>query len=186
MNMFKNKRIVILIAGLLSILIVILLLRIISTGRPGQIRVSPSPSEPIPGSSFLPSFAPSVFDPSLIYEPGSLEKDYQRITSKSELSESDKRVRVQLITLAGNKSGVVHRTENYILEYVSSPNQFMAEITTVEVDSVKTQINQWLIGQGLSQDGICNLPLVLYLNSVARNELATKNLKVSLIPEGCE
>lgn len=185
MDMLKNKRLVILIAGLLIILILILLLRIITGGK-GTDKTSPSPFGPTPLPSILQSVEPSVFDPSRIYEQGSLEKDYQRITSKRELSENDKRIRLQLIALAGNKSGVIHRTENYILEYVSAPNQFMAEITNPDINSVKTQINQWLFGKGLTQDGVCKLPLVLYLNSDVRNELASKNLIVSLIPEGCD
>lgn len=121
-----------------------------------------------------------------VYDTDDLSKDFQRIKNKTPLSNPDSAIRQKLIEGLGNKSGILIQTDAYMIEYVKAPNQFMAQILGRDIGSAKSLINDWFLQQGLSQNGICNLPLVLYLGPDPIDQLRKTGEKFNPIPKGCE
>lgn len=116
----------------------------------------------------------------------SFDKDYQRITSKKELSISDQKVKNKLIASLGNKSGILTQTNTYKIEYLKSPDYFMAELNSSEIETTKSEVIDWLKQQGLDAQGICNLPLVFYLGQEISANFRSSNLEFNPNPQGCQ
>lgn len=148
--------------------IVLLILIIFMVGLLQLQRASePSPT-PLPSAGVTqPSPNPSI----PAYNPSGLEKDFQRISSKRELVATDREIRDQLIQALGNKSGVLDETEQYRIEYVKSPDSFMVEILDKSTEDAKLRAIEWLKSKGISDQGICNLPVVFYLSFEIEKQL---------------
>lgn len=172
--MFTNRNIIILLGVLVFLLIIILLIKLPS--KPSKPVVSPSPQvTPVASTNPTP---PS-------YSINNLKNDYQRIANPQPLSVSDLEIRKKLISSLGNKSGVLNQTSAYKIKYVKSPNQFMIEISDNNADLTKSQAQKWFNDQGLSVSGVCNLPVVFYLNFEVNNYYKQNNLQFNPIPDGC-
>ncbi len=168
-----------LIFGMLVLIIALILILRFKANTTGKTTPIPSATRQ---SSALPN--PSTFlKPA--YQSDALEKDYRRIISKKELSVSDSLVRSKLIAQLGEKSGILNTTPDFTIEYVSAPNQFMVEIKNSSADLAKITTEQWFLNQGLSQQGICNLPVTFYLNNQVSLYYQQHNLQFNPIPNGC-
>lgn len=135
-----------------------------------------------------PTAAASTVSPTPLkpaYQSVDLEKDYKRITSGKTLAASDSQVRNKLISQLGGKSGVLNTTSNFSVEYVAAPNQFMVEIKTNSAALAKTESENWFTSQGLSLEGICNLPVTFYLNYQVNLYYKEHNLQFNPVPDGC-
>lgn len=120
------------------------------------------------------------------YTPGTLPKDLQRITSPQPLSSNDLSIRNKLISLLGNASGTLIQSDTYGLEYVKSPDVFMIELRSTNTDQSEQDALGWLKAQGLSNQGICNLPVKIYLSYSVSIYFRNNNLKFNPIPPSCE
>lgn len=158
-SMFNWKIIVVIVLLILIIFMVVLL----------QFRRASEPvSTPVPSAGITqPTPNPSI----PAYNPTGLEKDFQRISSKKELALTDREIRDQLIQTLGNKSGVLDETEQYRIEYVKSPNSFMVEILDKSTEEAKLRAIEWFGSKGISDQGICNLPVVFYLSFEIEKQL---------------
>jgi hypothetical protein len=97
-------------------------------------------------------------------------------------SESDAAIRK---TLSEDFStAYLYSSINVRLEYLSSPDQFSAEILTNKVPAAKNEVVQFLSSKGLSSEAICNLPLIFYLSIQARRSLP-ENYEFNPLPENC-
>ncbi len=108
------------------------------------------------------------------YDKLQTQKDYQRFTNRSPLSRSDLKAKDRILKkLRENrvKSGIVFENSNVSIEYISSVDDFEAQILTVNINLAKTQAQDWLASQGLSNAGICALPLHFYLSAQAKDSL---------------
>lgn len=126
-----------------------------------------------------------VRDPLVDYNDTSTDKLLDIVdTRPTPLLQRDVTIRNQIVSALNNGSGVIQTTEDYRLEYVKSPNSFEAEIKTIEIDRAKEGVISYLKSRGLSEDGICKLPLMFYLNyEVAKN--VDNNKEFSPIPDFC-
>lgn len=192
-NFSLNKRILIIIGILLIFLFVIIMIRLI-TYRPIEDNiVIDIPKSSSPGVSSMPGALPSVSMTSptpkiqpLVYSPGQLKKDYDRINNKKTLSERDSSVREQLVSKADDKSGIITENTQFKLEYISSPNLFMVEVRSSDPEFGKDAAEIYLKNQGLSEQGLCNLPIIFYLSQSVQNDLLSKGETFNPIPEECE
>lgn len=186
-NLFMpNKKTLFLIVGFGILIVVLSLVSLFSNQNPP---ITPSPptfpvSQPSTSPPAYIEFTPEASDS--VYKSEDLEKDYQRLVERKALSETDSKIRSQLIDSLGNESGYLTQTDSYRIEYVKSPDLFMVEITTENAEATKQEAQQWFREKGLSAKGICSLPVSFYLNSLIMRSFQEKNIFFNPIPEGCE
>lgn len=144
---------------------------------PSRFSISPLS----PSSSQIPASQDSV-----PYDLNNLKTDFERITSPGPLGRSDSEIRNSLINQLGNQSGVLARTTDYQIEYVKAPNSFMVELNSADPSAAKLSATDWFKQQGLSTEGICNLPVVFYLSDQSRSYFNQTGQKFDPVPEGCK
>lgn len=186
-----STKVIILVAVLVLFLGGVLLLRLLF--HPEITR--PVPSIPIQSPSSNPNVVPSS-NPSFTplpyasshsaYSNSSLDQDFQRITTHIPLSDQDQTVRTNLINSLGEKSGTLTETSEFMAEYDKAPNEFMVELKINNADQAKLDAEGWFKQQGLSTQGICNLPVVFYLSSEVDQYYKSNNLNFNPIPDGCQ
>lgn len=184
-----GKTTLILIAGL-AVLIIILTITTLLTS-PQNPLPQPSPiSTSRPSENFLNNFPDASIEPdsspNLVYNPTQLQKDYERLNADIPLVPSDSQIRNRLVTSLNNQSGVLQKTPEYNIKYVKSRDIFMIEIISENTSGAKSEAINWFKTEGLSTEGICNLPVSIYLNADTRDALANQNQTFNPIPEGCE
>src|SRR6185437_2512473 len=78
--------------------------------------------------------------------------------------------------------GPVYSSNNIDIEYL---DLFDAYILTVDVASAKKEAENWFKQEGMSQQGICDLPLGFILDSNTANLLQNTNFVFNPLPDGC-
>jgi hypothetical protein len=103
------------------------------------------------------------------------DENLRRMTERTPLSATDAAIRQWLIVTLRWRLGVgapqpvegdIYRSFMVRIEYVSEPDDFEGEIlagwTAWDLNAAKLQAEMWLRMQGLSDFGICHLPLTFY------------------------
>ena len=131
------------------------------------IIVIPSEKEKSLSSSSPPT--PTLGSRNMIVTPGSENKQnefLEYVKNRKSLSESDAAVKKQILTLLPSEedSGVLHQTPAISIEYIHEPDLFQVEILTTDIQSAKKEANTWFREKGMSQEGICYLPVQFYIN----------------------
>lgn len=103
--------------------------------------------------------------PSIIYDNASTQKMMELVKSKSKPSMPNGRIKNILIKKAAINNDIVYKDEFITIEYIKSANSFLTQINNAKVDFSKQKAINYLREVGLSNDAICSLPLIFYLNS---------------------
>jgi hypothetical protein len=144
--------------------------------QPATLKTQTPPSisqMPFPTSNVLPSSDPQ-------------KKLLDYIQNRRQLSPSDKSVKQSiLVALNGKPSGTIHQNENFIIEYIHSADLFQAEILTTNVEDAKDEVVVWFTNNGLSAEGVCNLPISFYLNFEIKNQFPESEEMFNPLPRGC-
>jgi hypothetical protein len=123
---------------------------------------------------------------SLHYDKKGVEKLLLDATTRPTPSQSDTQLRQQLIQELNEKSGTLLQTPDFNLEYVKAPNDFEVEIKTTNVSQAKLDAISYFKDKGFSNDGICKLPLMFYLNSTVAQSYRQTNQTFNPIPDFCK
>lgn len=134
----------------------------------------------IPQPTSLPHPLPPVF-----YKQGSLDKVENKLGQHIPLSSSDESIRSNLIEIAAKNNGIIYSTNTFFLAYIVGPNDFEVQILTTDVKAAKKDALSFLKAQGVSQDGLCNFPIIFYLDEKVARELQNQNVIFNPLPEGC-
>ncbi len=169
-TLFASKKIVILIIVLAIIFFILLVVALFLT--PSN-KSQPNPTT----TALIPGINP--------YKPGAASKDFERLNNPQPLSEPDAQIKQKFLNTLGNKSGQVHQTDKYDIQYVKAADQFMIEIFQGDPEIAKKETVDWLKSQGLSQAGVCNLPVMFFLSQDASTYLKTNNKQFDPTPPGC-
>ncbi|MDO8551109.1 MAG: hypothetical protein Q7S03_00290 [bacterium] len=145
---------------------------------PRSSNVNPAPMPTIPPVN------PRT-NPPITYNSAQTEKMLEIWKARPTLTPQDSLIRAKLINSLGGKSGVLSETAKYRLEYVKAPNDFEAEILTVDIETARLEALTWLKNKGLTADGICKLPLSFYLSRSVTQQLAGKNIDFNPLPGNC-
>lgn len=187
---FYSKKNLFLVLGLVALILLLFFIRLFSPSEPKPspsvnpfLYPNPSTQQPL---NNLPQGTPPANIPSGAYRTESLEKDFQRIISHKAISPSDESVRQSLITKLNNQSGILEATNDYKIEYVKAANSFMVELNSINPEGAKIEVGNWFKQQGLSVQGVCNLPVVFYLSQGTKDYLRQVGSSFNPIPEGCE
>ena len=120
-------------------------------------------------------------NPPVQYNEERNKKMLQILEDRPALSPSDQTRRAQLTASVNPLS----ETLEYSLEYLSAPDEFMVEIRTIDINSAKQKAISWFKSKGLSDEGICHLPLVFYLNYDVAQNLRDMKVEFDPLPPGC-
>jgi hypothetical protein len=123
----------------------------------------------------------------VLYDDAAESRLAQDILHRPQLSSQDAQQKTNTLQtiLHGPNSGVLYETSNVRLEYVQSADLFMAEIKTINIVQAKSEIYTWLQGQGFSPQGICNLPVMFYMDPEVRQALEGQKIIFSPLPSSC-
>ncbi len=179
-----NFKVLILIIFLLLLLSGIILLKLFSTSSKPSPSLTPIIS-PIPSSQTQNLSPTSTPQPNTGYFEQGLDKNYQRISSGMQLSTNDQVVYKKITASLSGNSDILVKTTTFQIKYVNPPNEFLVEILNNSADQGKQDAVNWLKIQGFSNSGICNLKMVIYLNSSIKSYYQQNNLQFNPIPDGC-
>lgn len=174
----KEDLLIFIFAGiLLVIVIVIAAIALTSKGVRDTNVTSLSPT-PLPPVKTIPPVQYNVQDE---------KKNLNIINTRPQLSPADVEVRKKIIASipGGNQSGVVYESSNVRIDYIQPHDIFQGEVLTVNITQAKQEASNWLRSQGLSQEGICILPIEFYLNYPIASQLQDTNTEFSTLPLGC-
>lgn len=161
----KNKTLF-LILGLITLSVLLLVFQLFQPRTP-----QPTP-QPTP-------------KPTNLYNVENLDKDAQRIENAQTLSTQDQQSKTKLIASLGNKSGVLHQTSTYTIQYIKAADRVLISIENNDTDQVKKDSMAWLESQGLSLQGVCNLPIEFYLDTQVAEYFQQQNKQFDPLPPGC-
>lgn len=100
-------------------------------------------------------------------------------------AQSDIQIRESLINLVGGNTGVLYQSPLVKISYVKTPNDFEGEILSSNIQTAKDEAVAWLKKQGLTEDGICKLPVFFYLSPTAREAAKNSGQAFNPLPEFC-
>ena len=176
----------------LSIILVIIIAFIILANLNAQNYHPSKRSGSVPTLTSLggfPSFVPSPLatHPQINYDPAADRQIDNEIEHKRPLSPNDQQAKIKVLKLlpAGQINGLVYETDMFRIVYGSTLGVFYVEVTTSNYDEAKNEAVQWFRGMGFSQDAICNVPIMFYLNAEIADVLKEYNPTLSSLPPGC-
>lgn len=76
---------------------------------------------------------------------------------------------------------LIYQSQNFYIEYISSPQVFFVKILK-DAEKSKLEAQNWFKEQGAKQEDLCTLPVRFFLSTI---EVRKENLKFSSLPEGC-
>lgn len=157
--------------------IVILTLRANETPPPVQNQI-PTPTSTSIVNAGVPPIA---------YDSDATDKIIEKVQNRKQLSEVDRLAKQKILSaLPPEKtSGYVYQSSILRIEYLEAPDAFLIEIMTTNISKAKAEANVWLRSQGLSQKGICTIPISFYLNWEVAQRLRDKNIIFNPLPNSC-
>lgn len=117
------------------------------------------------------------------YEKGSLGKSLLKLTTRIPLSQDDLDIKNKLVERSNSNNGLIFLDTNYSIEYVSAIDDIEIEILTTDVEKAKAEALNYLKKQGLSDKGICNLPVRFYPGYIIRKKLPSSFVFNPLPPD---
>jgi hypothetical protein len=173
----------------LILVVIISLIAIItanfSTDRGNErIATTPSPSAPPLPS---PTLGAANSRPPLLYEEEAQEKLIELIKNRRPLSEDDRFAKAKVLSNVpqGEAYGIVYQSRNITIDYTKSADMIQVEILTTNIQAAKNEANIWLRTQGLSQEAICTLPVMFYMNYEVANQIRQTDVVFSPLGNGC-
>lgn len=123
--------------------------------------------------------------PAVPYVTGSGKRLLDKIERRELLSPADASVKRNLITISLNGEKFLSVTVSYRMIYVPTFDIFQVELLSNDISSAKRRATEWFTDQGLSSEGVCNLPIMFYLNSEVANAMRNTNTVFNPLPERC-
>ncbi len=170
---------------LLALVLVNIILTIVALIFLQNKNASPSRNAPITAFPSSPSELENNY--TLKYNTEAHSKLADILINRPAISQQDNDAKANMLqtTVKGFNSGIVYETSNVRVEYVESVDMFMAEILTPNIQAAKDETNIWFREKGISQKGICKLPIMFYVNKAVIEELKTQNTEFNPLPNGC-
>lgn len=163
----------------------ILLFIIIAIGIASFFSKGPSSK---PTHQVTPSPLPQVTTPVLPpvkYDQKAQERLIQNAKTRQQLSASDVTAKNKLISLLPNDSLTIYQDSQVSIDYIQSADLFQGEIRSKDIQSAKADAVSFFQKQGMSQQGLCVLPLMFYLNANTAEQLRNTGVIFNPLPDGC-
>lgn len=169
-----KKEYIILALPLIVFLAIIVFFFVVNTSQKKVVENIPPTPTPISQSK-----------PLVPYKPGSFDRMVQLETNRQQLSATDMAIRKNLIAQADSNTGKIYAAPSFSIKYVEPFDIFQAGLLTTDLDSGRRDAINWLKSQGLSDQGICNLPFSFYLPYQTAIQFQGKNVTLNPLPDGC-
>lgn len=137
-------------------------------------------------TSIIPSTTPvSVNQQPIIYDQTKSEQALHSLVNRQPLSSNDLFVKQKLIISANGD--IVYTSSDFTVEYIKPLDQFQVELNSINLGLAKQEAEKWFLSEGLSQTGICTLPVSFEISANVVQQLKTTNKSVvfSPLPDGC-
>jgi len=141
----------------------------------------------LPTITITPSTTERAFVSSPIkYDLNAQKKLIENINNKNAIATKDAQVKETIITsLLSGQTGIVYASTNINISYIKSADIFQGEILTTNIALAKQETVNWFMNHGVSQQGICKLPLMFFLNQDVSSQIQDANIVFSPLPPGC-
>jgi len=177
--------------GLLLVIIPLVLLvfnyLLTSFINPSDPKIAPTPIANLrPTKVATPSgpIKPQT-NPPVRYNKLTTKKMLDKLNRRTPLSTQDESTKQRIIRSINNKPSILRTDITFRVEYISGPDLFMVEIRTVDIGKGKLDAKNWLISQGFTTQGACELPVVYYLSGSVAQQLRDLGITFSPLAEGC-
>lgn len=172
----------------LGVILVIVIFLIVIISFQGNTANTLPPTTPT--STPIPSYSPTVTHTNPDLHNLNIKAASNLVTreeARTPLSQSDMQSKAHILQLLpqGQNYGTVYASKNINIYYVQSLDLFDVDILTIDVASAKQEAENWFKQQGMSQQGICDLPLGFYLSGDSANILDNGNFIFNPLPDGC-
>jgi hypothetical protein len=109
-----------------------------------------------------------------------------KLKNRQPLSDEDTKAKTKILKLLpkGINSGILYQSTNTIIDYTDIIDEFQVEILTTDLNKAKAEGTDWFSQQGMSQKGICDLPVNFYLSKEVSSALQGK-LGFNPLPTSC-
>ena len=134
----------------------------------------------------LPSPAPTITQIQTQYNNNPQEKLINNIINKDSAPDKDLQTKEMIINnLFLGKTGTAYTSSDVSISYLKSVDIFQGEILTINIDSAKQEVVNWFVGQGVSRQAVCKLPLMFFLRPAVLEQLQNTNVVFNPLPPGC-
>jgi hypothetical protein len=183
--MKKNRESIIVISLGVILVIVVIAISVIVTQSNTPEQNKPKLQPTIQKPTLIP-VTPAT-NSSVKYDQDAQEKLMLRKINRRKLSTDDAAIKARMLKLipAGKLSGVIYAEQDFNVEYLQPLDLVKVEILTTDIPGAKSKANVWFRNQGMSQKGICELPLEFYLNWDIAQKLRNSNTIFSPLSNGC-
>jgi hypothetical protein len=123
--------------------------------------------------------------PLVAYNEHGVALRVDKIKNPQPLTQSDYAARKRLVDTLGGKSGILQKTATYRVEYFKSPDEFMVAIRDINIGNAKKDAIAWFTAQGISANGLCNLPVTFYLEPKVARQIQSLRMTFNLMPDYC-
>lgn len=177
MEIIKNRKVLFVIGAFILVVGYLLFASILfrNVYTPQQEDSSPTPT---------PEIRPVKKDV-VKYDTDAQKRVVKIVQNRKPLDPASQAARDNMIASLGDKSGTLFESNVIKIKYIHAPDVFMVEIRDTLILFAKREAIQWLGDHGVTQQGLCNLPVVFYLSSEVANIVKNKGVTFSPLPEGC-
>lgn len=125
--------------------------------------------------------------PPVPYEANATRRLLEKLNKREPLSPADMQAKAKMLTNLpeGEGSGIIHESRTVRIDYTKTADQFQVEIITTDISQAKADANIWFRSQGMSQKGICDYPMVFYLNYDIAQQLKNSGIQFSPLANSC-
>ncbi len=115
------------------------------------------------------------------------DKLHELVTNKQLLSSDQNKIKQNLVNQAlPNPDFNLTATNDFSIDYIQALDEFQVEILTTDYKTAENEAVQYFRAQGLSDNSICNLPVMFYLSYDVTQQLKGQNVSVNSIPDFCK
>ena len=126
-------------------------------------------------------------EPLVSYSKEDQDKLMEKIQNRQPLSNNDSFAKASILSLLPREhpSGILYQSSNITIDYTESADMFQVEINTTDIKNAKAEANIWFRARGMSQKGICDLPLMFYINYETMIKLKNSGTQFSPLANSC-
>jgi hypothetical protein len=132
-----------------------------------------------------PTLAGPATKPAVSYNQDGAHKLVDVLQNKQPLLAEEQQARATMLTKTGGKSGTIYQTAAFRVEYVQSADIFMVELTDIDINKGKKAAVRWFVAQGFSQQSVCTLPVVFYINRKISEQLRPLDVTFNPLANEC-
>ena len=131
-----------------------------------------------------PDITTSQTEALLTYNEQKDNKLLEVTKKKPKLDTQDAKIRAELVAIAKDGDGLVIASESYKISYLDVFDIFEVEINYPDIGQAHKEATDWFLSKGLSQKGLCNLPVSFFASTEISKSVTTAT-EVNPLPDGC-